>query len=78
MEQEIRRINWLEGILRGKKMALRFALIGFIAILLGLLSNDLITNIGWTVSSVSLLIWVGLIMSGNLLAERSPLIEAED
>jgi tetratricopeptide (TPR) repeat protein len=78
MEQEIRRINWLEGILRGKKMALRFALVGFIAILLGLLTNDLITNIGWTVSAVSLLIWVGLIMSGNLLAERSPLIEAED
>jgi tetratricopeptide (TPR) repeat protein len=78
MEQEIRRINWLEGILRGKKTALRFALIGFIAILLGLFTNDLITNIGWTVSAVSLLIWVGLIMSGNLLAERSPLIEAED
>lgn len=78
MEQEIRRINWLEGILRGKKMALRFALVGFIAILLGLLTNDLITNIGWTVSAVSLLIWVGLIMSGNLLAERSPLVEAED
>jgi tetratricopeptide (TPR) repeat protein len=78
MEQEIRRINWLEGILRGKKMALRFALVGFFAILLGLLTNDLITNVGWTVSAVSLLIWVGLIMSGNLLAERNPLIEAED
>jgi tetratricopeptide (TPR) repeat protein len=78
MEQEIRRINWLEGILRGKKMALRFALVGFIAILLGLLTNDLMTNIGWTISTVSLLIWVGLIMSGNMLAERSPLFEAED
>ena len=78
MEQEIRRINWLEGILRGKKTALRFALTGFTAILLGLFTNDLITNIGWTVSAVSLLIWVGLIMSGNMLAERSPLVEAED
>ncbi|HLM02602.1 MAG TPA: tetratricopeptide repeat protein [Pyrinomonadaceae bacterium] len=78
MEQEIRRINWLEGILRGKKMALRFALIGFSAILVGLVSNDLIANVGWTVSAVSLLIWVGLIMSGNLLAERSSLVEAED
>lgn len=79
MEQEIRRINWLEGILRGKKTALRFALIGFVAILLGLLTEDLITNLGWAISSVSLLIWAGLIMSGNLLAERSPLIvETED
>ncbi len=78
MEQEIRRINWLEGILRGKKMALRFALVGFMAILLGLLTNDLITNVGWAVSAVSLLIWVGLIMSGNLLAERSSLVEAEE
>lgn len=78
MEQEIRRINWLEGILRGKKMALRFAMIGFIAILLGLLTEDIVTNIGWTVSAVSLLIWVGLIMSGNLLAERSSLLEAAE
>lgn len=78
MEQEIRRINWLEGILRGKKTALRFALIGFVTILIGLVTNDLITNIGWAVSSVSLMIWAGLIMSGNLLAERSPLLEEEN
>jgi tetratricopeptide (TPR) repeat protein len=78
MEQEIRRINWLEGILRGKKTALRFAMIGFGAILMGLVTEDFIANLGWAVSAVSLLIWAGLIMSGNLLAERSPLIEATE
>lgn len=78
MEQEIRRINWLEGILRSKKTALRFAMTGFVAILLGLFTDELITNIGWAVSLVSLLIWAGLIMSGNMLSERSPLVAEEE
>jgi tetratricopeptide (TPR) repeat protein len=78
MEREISRIGWLESILRGKKMALRFALIGFAAIIFGMFTNDFVTEIGWTVSTISLLIWVGLIMSANLLTQRSPLIEAEE
>ena len=78
MEREIRRIRRLEGALRGKRMALRFALTGFAAIIIGIFSDDFIINLGWTLSAVSLLIWTGLIMSGNLLAERSAFIEAED
>jgi tetratricopeptide (TPR) repeat protein len=78
MEREIRRIRRLEGALRGKRLALRFALIGFAAIIVGMFSDDFIVNLGWTLSAVSLLIWTGLIMSGNLLAERSAFIEPED
>jgi Cytochrome c biogenesis factor len=72
LEREISRISRLESILRGKRMALRLALVGFGTIIFGILFDDLIANIGWTVSAVSLLVWVGLIMSANLLTERSP------
>ena len=73
MEMEISRINLLEGLERSMKTCLRIALLGIPAILFGIVSDDnLIANIGWTVSSIALLIWVGLIMSQKLLSARIP------
>ena len=73
MELEISRVNLLEGIDQSKKTALRIAFFGFPAIITGIILEDtLIANIGWAVSTVSLLVWTGLIMSGNLLAQRIP------
>jgi hypothetical protein len=52
---------------------LRIAVLGFPVILIGLvLDNNLIANIGWAVSSVALLIWVGMIMSINIFSSRIP------
>jgi len=81
MEMEISRINLLETLERSKKTALKIAFLGFPAILFGVtLSEDLISNIGWAVSSVSLMIWTGLLLSLNLFSERIPyeLVEEED
>jgi tetratricopeptide (TPR) repeat protein len=78
MESEIKRMNRLENIQRGKKMSLRFAVTGVLAILIGIFFDETLANVGWACASVSLLIWTGLIMTGNMLAERSPLIEQED
>jgi tetratricopeptide (TPR) repeat protein len=75
MESEVRRMNWLENIERGKKMSLRIAVGSFFTVLLGLTMDDMLANVGWGCASVSLLIWVGLIMTRNLLSERSPFIE---
>lgn len=73
MELEISRVNLLEGVERSKKTALRIAFFGFPAIITGIMIDDtLIANIGWAVSTVSLLIWTGLIMSSRLLAQRIP------
>lgn len=73
MEMEIGRVNLLETIENSKKTALRIAFFGFPAILSGIvLEDNLVANIGWAVSTVSLLIWTGLIMSGHLLAQRIP------
>jgi tetratricopeptide (TPR) repeat protein len=73
MEMEISRVNLLETIERSKTTALRIAFFGFPAIMCGvLLEDDLIANIGWAVSTVSLLIWTGLMMSSRLLSQRIP------
>ncbi len=74
MEMEISRINLLEGLERSMKTCLRLALLGIPAILFGLAVDDnLIANIGWTVSSIALLIWVALIISQKLFSSRIPL-----
>jgi len=73
MEMEISRVNLLENLESAKKTCLKIALVGFPAIIFGLISDELITNIGWAVSCISLLIWVGLILSQNLLSSRIPM-----
>jgi len=73
MEMEVSRVSLLDSLERGKKTSLKIALIGLPCIVLGLiLEENLIVNIGWAVSCVSLLIWVGMIMSRNILSARIP------
>lgn len=81
MEMEISRINLLETLERSKRTSLKIAFLGFPAILIGVtLGENLISNIGWAVSCVSLMIWAGLLMSLNLFSERIPyeLVEEEE
>lgn len=79
MDMEISRVNMLDNLERSKKTALRIAVLGFPFILLGLVFEArLTTDIGWAVSSVALLIWAGLLVSSNLLADRLPLEIAEE
>jgi tetratricopeptide (TPR) repeat protein len=74
MDLEISRVNMLETLERSKRTCLKIAFLAFPAILLGLVTfDDLIANIGWAVSTVSLLIWLGLMLSQNLLSTRIPL-----
>lgn len=73
MDLEISRINLLETLKRSKKNALRIAFFGFPAILIGIiLLETLIANIGWAISSIALIVWGGLFLSQNVLAERIP------
>ncbi len=80
MELEISRVNMLETIENSKKTALRIVFFSFPLIAVGLLfEDDMVANIGWAVSTVSLLIWTGLIMSTRLLGQRIPydLVESD-
>lgn len=73
MEMEISRINLLETLERSKRTALRIAMFGFPPIIIGITTGEtLISNIGWAVSSIALLIWAGLLLSLGLFAERIP------
>lgn len=73
MEMEISRVNLLDTVESSKKTALRIAFLAFPAAIIGVLfDNNLIANIGWAVSTVSLLIWSGLIITARMLAKRIP------
>ena len=73
MEMEISRVQMLETIESSKKTALRIALVSMPVILVGLIFEDsLVTEIGWAVSCVSLLIWTGLIFTARMLSQRIP------
>ncbi|MEO6050740.1 MAG: tetratricopeptide repeat protein [Pyrinomonadaceae bacterium] len=81
MELEIGRVNMLETIEGQKKTALRIAFFALPLIAVGVLfEDDFVANIGWAVSSVSLLIWTGMIVSTHLLGQRIPydLVESEN
>lgn len=73
MEMEIARVNLLDTIERSKRTTLHIAFLAFPAIAVGMIFDDgLVTNIGWAVSTVSLVIWMGLLITNRLLANRIP------
>lgn len=81
MELEIGRVDLLETFESSQKTALRIASLAFPAVIGGLLlEDDLIANIGWAVTTISLLIWTGMIVSVRLLSQRLPydLIESDE
>lgn len=78
MDSEIKRINRLENIERGKVTAMRLTIAGIIVILFGLSFDKTVANIGWTVSIISLLVWLTLIASRNILLKRSSIVEDKD
>ncbi len=79
MELEISRVNMLETLENSKATVLKIALFAFPAILIGVVGEDtLIANLGWAVSTIALFVWVGLIITHNILAERIPLDLIED
>ena len=80
MDLEISRINSLENMENHKKASLKIALLGLPAILFGVvLDEHLIANLGWAISAVALLIWIGMIITQKLLSTRIPLdLQEED
>lgn len=74
MELEISRVNMLEGLERSKKTCLQIALISFPAIIIGVvLEERMMAQIGWSISSIALLAWIGVIISRSVFSSRVPL-----
>ncbi|MBP7415544.1 MAG: hypothetical protein KA831_02740 [Pyrinomonadaceae bacterium] len=81
MELEIGRVNLLDTLERSKRTTLNITFLSFPLIAVGLFFEDaLVANIGWAASTVSLMIWTGLIISARMLSHRIPyaLVESGD
>lgn len=73
LETEIARVKLLEKMITGRRSSLRIAMLGFPAIIYGVLAEDnLIANIGWAISMVALVFWSGLAIAANVLSRRIP------
>ena len=74
MEMEVSRVSMLESAASAKKTFLKIAMLGFPIIVFGIVLEDiLIANIGWAVSTIAILVWVGAILSQNILSIRIPM-----
>ncbi len=71
-EREANYLNLFNNILVGKKIALKFALIGFLTIIFGVFTSEWLIDVGWTISALSLLSWLGFSISNSFLSERTP------
>lgn len=73
MELEISRVNLLDTLDRTKRSSFRTNMLGFVVIFLGLtFRDDMLTNVGWAVSGVSLVVWIVTILMTRMLATRIP------
>jgi tetratricopeptide (TPR) repeat protein len=73
MELEISRVNLLETLEKSQKTCLKIAVFSFAFIIAGLISDEILTVIGWTIACVSLALWLGLMLSQRLFSTRIPL-----
>ncbi|HXG83597.1 MAG TPA: hypothetical protein VNI84_06175, partial [Pyrinomonadaceae bacterium] len=80
MELEVSRVNMLEGLERSKKTCLQIALLSFPAIIIGVtLEENTMAEIGWAISSIALLVWIGVVISLSVFSSRIPLdFESEE
>jgi tetratricopeptide (TPR) repeat protein len=81
MEMEVGRVSLLESFENAKRTALRLTFLGFPAIFVGVFLDDqLIANVGWAISTVTILVWTGLNISVRMFSSRIPyeLLDQED
>ena len=73
MELEISRVNLLETLEKSQKTCLKIAVFSFAFIIAGLISDEILTVVGWTIACVSLSLWLGLMLSQRLFSTRIPI-----
>ena len=73
MELEISRVNLLETLEKSQKTCLKIAVFSFAFIIAGLVSDEILTLLGWTISCISLCLWLGLMLSQRMFSTRIPI-----
>lgn len=71
-KKEINRINWLNNFFIAKKFSLKVAFLGFMTIIIGTLTSEWLIDLGWIISVLGLLGWLGFNASNSFLMERNP------
>jgi tetratricopeptide (TPR) repeat protein len=73
LSAELTRINWLQTLTRGRRLAARVTHVSILVALVGTYADQDIAGIGWAFASSSLVAWLAsLLLSKSLSARRKP------
>lgn len=77
LAMELRRIGWLQHLLKARRVAARLTFTGILMALVGPLIDPAIEALGWSLASSSVAAWILVAFLNRLLAQRSsvPLTE---
>lgn len=79
MELEISRLSLMDTLAKLRRSMLRLASAGIAVIVAGkLFSDSLVTDSGWAISSVAMIIWAGSSVFKKILSERIPINTFEE
>lgn len=70
LSAELSRINWLQTLTRGRRLAARVTNSSILLALIGTYADPAIAGIGWTLASSSLVAWLASLFAGKLLSPR--------
>ena len=70
LASELRRINWLQTAQTARRLSLRIMLAGILLAIAGAYLGDTLSAIGWSLTTSSLVAWLGVHLLGHLLSQR--------
>ncbi len=70
LSAELSRINWLQTLTRGRRLAGRITNASILVTLIGTYADQAIVGIGWALASSSLVAWLASLLAGKLLSAR--------
>lgn len=70
LASELRRINWLQTAQTARRLSLRIMLAGILLVIAGAYFGDILSAIGWSLTTSSLVAWLGVHLLGHLLSQR--------
>jgi tetratricopeptide (TPR) repeat protein len=70
LSAELSRINWLQTLTRGRRLAARVTNASILVALIGTYADQAIAGIGWALASSSLAAWLASLLAGQLLSAR--------
>lgn len=71
LSNELRRISWLQNVTRVRRLAIRVTNAGILVALLGSYVDPVMSGMGWSVASSSLIIWMVTVGAARVLLNRS-------